>query len=92
MRVEHSRRTRVGRIFGLLSVIFLGMFYVAINRRGTVGADPVSPYIIFVALPGVLFFSVVCAIVAAFSSSKWWLLAAVISILYGTFWFAISSV
>ena len=82
----------MGKISGLLSMLFLGVFYIAVNWHGTVGADPVSPYIIFVALPGVLILSVVCAIVAAFISNKWWLLVAVISILYGVLWFGTSSV
>jgi ABC-type transport system involved in Fe-S cluster assembly fused permease/ATPase subunit len=77
---------------GLLSVLLFGVFYATVNWRGTPGRDPVSPYIIFVALPGVLVLSIICALVAAFTSTKWWLIVAVISILYGVLWFGTSSV
>jgi hypothetical protein len=77
---------------GLLSVLLFGVFYASVTWRGTPGADPVSPYIIFVALPGVLILSVICALVGAFTSTKWWLIVAAISILSGVLWFGTSSV
>jgi hypothetical protein len=93
MSAVHDRRAWLGKMSGLLSVLLFIVFCAAGNWLGNPAPHPARAFMIFIfgALPGVLVLSVVSALVATFTSSKWWLIVAVMGILYGTLWFGVSS-
>jgi hypothetical protein len=92
MPSHRSRRADLGLCCGFASVLLFGFFYVITNWRGHAVHAPVSVYFIFVGLPVVIAFSVVCSVTATFTHSKWWIIIAIVGGLYAFLWFATSSV
>jgi ABC-type uncharacterized transport system permease subunit len=60
---------------GVLSIVITIAFWTYLHSGIGPNAFTESPYVIHVALPGLLLVGAAAAIVASFQGSKWWLVA-----------------
>jgi hypothetical protein len=83
--MENAQRKHLGTASGLLSVLLSIAFGVVVSLPSQ-ASHPVSPYILLVLLPGILILSCRCAFLATLLTSKWWLVWALINLVYTIMW------
>jgi len=76
---------KIGTICGCLSVALFGIFYIVVTTNRPASDYFMDPHTAVVVLSSVLIVSILCSLVAGFTSTKRWLVVAALYIAYIAF-------